>query len=157
MTIIKKKGNPHPVDQKENTPDRIFDPKKIKILVAEDNLVNQKVFQMMLNRHGFSATIADNGTQLIQRLKQAPYDLILMDIQMPEMDGIQATRIIRNAESETRCKQVAIIAMTAHATHEDEQRCLNAGMDAYLAKPVTDKELIAMIRKVLENKEETTA
>lgn len=148
---IKKPGNPHPVDQEKSAPSRVFIPRQIKILVAEDNPVNQKVVGMILKRYGFSATIADNGSQLIQRLKQATYDLILMDIQMPGMDGIQATKIIRDSESEIRCKPIPIIAMTAHATHEDELRCLDAGMDGFLAKPVTGKELLSMIRKVLEN------
>ena len=143
---------PSPVEKKEIHPDHAFDPGKIKILVADDNPVNQKVAGIMLKRHGFSTATAGSGTQVIQQLKQASYDLILMDIQMPEMDGIQATKIIRDPESDIRCRQIPIIAMTAHATHEDEQRCLDAGMNAYLAKPVTGRELIAMIRKVLDNK-----
>ncbi len=152
----KQPDNPHPIGNASHpggrqkvASNRGFDPQKVKILVAEDNPVNQKITRMMLKRHGFSATVAGNGNQVIQHLKQTPYDLILMDIQMPEMDGIQATERIRDPGSSIQCKQIPIIAMTAHATREDEQRCLDAGMNAYLAKPVTGNQLITMIMKVL--------
>ena len=132
-----------------NAPTTFFDPKKIKIILAEDNPVNQKVAQMMLNRCGFSVATANNGIEVIKLLKNASWDLILMDIQMPELDGIKTTKIIRDPGSDIPCKDIPIIAMTAQATPGDEQLCLEAGMDAYLPKPITCKELDAMINKVL--------
>ncbi|MDY0222391.1 MAG: response regulator [Desulfobacterium sp.] len=133
----------------KNAQPPFLDPQKVKIILAEDNPVNQKVAQMMLNRCGFSVAAANNGIEVIKLLKKASWDLILMDIQMPELDGIRTTKIIRNPESDIPRKDIPIIAMTAQATPGDEQLCLDAGMDAYLSKPITCKGLVAIINKVL--------
>ena len=109
----------------------------LKILVVEDNLVNQKVAVRMLERMGYRADIASNGLEVLQALERQHYDLVFMDIQMPEMDGLEATRRIR----EQVRYQPYIIAMTAHALEGDRERCLQAGMDDYVSKPVKIEEL----------------
>lgn len=132
-----------------------FDPEKVKIILAEDNPVNQKVARMMLNRCGFSVTTANNGIEVLKLLKKDSWNLILMDIQMPELNGLETTKIIRDPESDTPFTDIPIIAMTAHARPGDEQLCIDAGMDAYLSKPISCKELVAMINKVLGDRPRT--
>ncbi|MEA1967088.1 MAG: response regulator [Thermodesulfobacteriota bacterium] len=122
---------------------------KIKILLAEDNPVNQKVALIMLKKRGLSADIADNGLKVLEALKTKKYDLILMDIQMPEMNGLETCRIIRDPESDIVCKDIPIIAMTAHAMEEDAKRCINAGMNSFLFKPVNPLELFEAIHRTL--------
>jgi len=119
---------------------------QIKILIAEDNLINQKVTLKILEKLGLSADIASNGLQVIEKLKEEAYDLILMDIQMPEMDGLETTQIIRE-EMFSLIKIPIIIAMTANAFKEDKERSLEAGMNDYLSKPIQKSILEAMIRK----------
>ena len=116
----------------------------LSILLAEDNAVNQKVALLMLKRLGYRADVAANGLEVLQALKQQPYDVILMDIQMPEMDGLQAARIIRQMPLD---KRPQILAMTAYVLQGDKERCLAAGMDGYLGKPVQIEEL----SRALEN------
>lgn len=140
---------------KPATPDKAVEspgvnPEKVRILLAEDNPVNQRIALIMLKKHGFSATVANNGIQVLEQLKKEPFDLILMDVQMPGLDGIETARIIRDPASEVTCKTIPIIAMTAHAMKEDQQRCLAAGMDSYLAKPINKNKLVAMIQNVLK-------
>lgn len=107
----------------------------IRILLAEDNLVNQKVAVRMLEKRGFTCDIAANGKEAIAQLERQTYELILMDCQMPEMDGFEATRVIRTAEAETG-RRIPIVAMTANAMRGDRERCLDVGMDDYISKPV---------------------
>jgi CheY-like chemotaxis protein len=109
----------------------------MRILMAEDNLVNQKVGLGMLKLLGYKADVALNGLEVLQALHRQPYDVILMDIQMPEMDGLEATRNIRKMPG----KQPFIIAMTAYATDGDRDLCLDAGMDQYVRKPIKKEEL----------------
>ena len=117
----------------------------LKILLAEDNIVNQKVAMKMLERLGYQADIAANGEEVLKALKDRPYDIVLMDVQMPEMDGLEATRRIRSASG---C-QPYIIAMTAHAMKGDREVCLEAGMNDYVSKPVRMEELQAAIEHSL--------
>ena len=119
-------------------------PHPLKILLAEDGLVNQKVAVMMLQSRGHSVSIANNGQEAVDRLEQGPFDLILMDVQMPEMDGLEATRVIRTREAESGL-HLPIIAMTAHAMKGDRERCLDAGMDGYLSKPIRAETLYETI------------
>lgn len=117
----------------------------LKILLAEDNIINQKVAMRMLERLGYHADIAANGEEVLQALKDRPYDIVLMDVQMPEMDGLDATRCIRS----TPGRQPYIIAMTAHAMKGDREVCLEAGMNDYVSKPVRIEELQAAIEHSL--------
>ena len=118
------------------------------ILLAEDSLVNQKLAVGLLRRQGHTVVVANHGREAVEALQTESVDLVLMDIQMPEMDGFEATSIIRAREKVTG-KHVPIIAMTAHAMKGDRQRCLKAGMDDYVAKPIRAKELFETIGAVL--------
>jgi CheY-like chemotaxis protein/HPt (histidine-containing phosphotransfer) domain-containing protein len=118
--------------------------KPLRILLAEDSLVNQKLAVGLLERHGHSVAVAGDGQQAIEALKRDRFDLVLMDVQMPNVDGLQATAAIRKTEQTTGAR-VPIIAMTAHALKGDRDRCLAAGMDGYLAKPIRPKELFQAI------------
>jgi PAS domain S-box-containing protein len=118
----------------------------LRVLLAEDNLVNQKVLLLLLQRLGLRADVAGNGLEAIEALNRQPYDVLFMDVQMPEMDGLEATRRICAAHSEQRPR---IIAMTAHAMPEDREECLAAGMDDYLSKPVRIEDLQAVLKRCL--------
>ena len=115
----------------------------LKIMVAEDNLTNQKLALKILSKLGFEAALAVNGKEAADMAGECAYDIILMDVQMPEMDGLEATRIIRR-ELEI---QPVIIAMTANAMKEDRDQCLQAGLDDFLSKPVKLEDLVAMLTK----------
>jgi CheY-like chemotaxis protein len=118
-------------------------PRSLRILLAEDNPINQMMMMKMLNKLGYNADIAANGLEVLKFLEIQPYDLILMDIQMPEMDGFQATREIRKLwASGDRPK---IIAITANALEGDQERCLAAGMDGYISKPLRLDKLRAVL------------
>ena len=120
---------------------------KIHILIAEDNRVNQIVAQNILADAGFTCDIAVNGLEACAVVRQKHYDVVLMDCQMPEMDGYEATDLIRNWERERGIKRIPIIALTANATQKDVQKCFDAGMDAYCSKPVNPQLLIRLIEE----------
>ncbi len=122
---------------------------EIKILIVEDNLTNQKVAKRFIEKLGYQVNVVFNGVEAIEVLKYSQYDLIFMDIQMPEMDGIEATKIIRNPESEVKNHNIPIVAMTAHALKGDRERMLDAGMDDYIAKPISSKELEIILERQL--------
>jgi two-component system sensor histidine kinase/response regulator len=117
-----------------------------RVLLAEDNLVNQKVGITLLQKMGHVVTIASTGKEAIDLLARQPFDLVLMDLQMPEMDGLEATATIRQLEKSTG-KHMPIIAMTAHAMKGDRERCIAAGLDDYIAKPINRQELLDVIRR----------
>ncbi len=123
--------------------------KSIRILLVEDNITNQKVAVEMLKKLGLYADAAANGLEAIQSLQARDYDMVLMDVQMPEMDGLEATQHIRFGKTPVRNPKIPIIAMTAHAMQGDKEKCLRAGMDDYLSKPVTAKSLSEMLAKWL--------
>ena len=123
---------------------RALDP-NVRILVAEDHPVNQKLAVRQLEKLGFAADVASNGNEAVEAMKKTRYDLILMDLNMPEMDGLDATRAVRRLEGSAA--MVPIVALTANALAGDRQRCLAAGMNDYLAKPVTEAQLSAAIEK----------
>ena len=122
----------------------------LRILLAEDNQVNQKVALRMLERLGCSADVAANGLEVLEALERVRYDVILMDVQMPEMDGLEATRQI-GARYEAS-ERPWIIAMTANAMAGDRERCLDAGMDDYLSKPVRMEELGVALQRCLPSR-----
>jgi len=116
----------------------------LRILLAEDNPINQKLAVRILNNIGHSVVVAQNGEEAVGCYQRESFDLVLMDIQMPRMDGLQATEKIRSLEKETG-KHIPIVAMTAHAMKGDEEKCLSAGMDAYISKPIKLQGLYAII------------
>ncbi|MEW5771676.1 MAG: response regulator [Pseudomonadota bacterium] len=107
----------------------------LNILVAEDNPVNQRLLCKYLERFGHRVTLANNGVEAVEMSQAMQPDLVLMDVQMPEMDGHMATRVIRERE-QGGGRRLTIVALTAHASKTDEQNCFDAGMDAYLSKPI---------------------
>jgi CheY-like chemotaxis protein len=117
----------------------------MRVLVAEDNVVNQRVAILSLQKLGLRADVAGNGLETLQMFALAPYDLILMDCQMPEMDGYAATREIRRQEGAHR--HVAIIAMTAEAMAGARDECLASGMDDYISKPIRFADLFEVLQK----------
>lgn len=136
-----------------NQKNRLIDKKKsLKILLAEDNQVNRKVAVKLLENLGYHADVVTNGQEVIERLQEMSYDIVLMDCQMPILDGYQATAEIRrrwggdHLEAKETIRRPIVIALTANAMKEDEQKCIAAGMDDYLAKPVSSKELRARLK-----------
>lgn len=120
----------------------------LRILIAEDNLINQRVLLNQLKKLGCTADIASTGKGVLSALEVAPYDLILMDCQMPEMDGYEAVQIIRHRESTKSGPKTYIVALTASAMDEDRERCFKAGMDGYLSKPLRPTELASTIETI---------
>ena len=115
----------------------------LRILLAEDNAVNQQLAVLLLRKLGFVADVAANGLEVLAALEQRQYDVVLMDVQMPELDGLEATRRICARWPARR--RPRIIAMTANAMQEDREACLQAGMDDYVAKPIRPEELAAAL------------
>ena len=122
------------------------DKKKYKILLAEDNSINQKLVKLLCEKKGWDITIVDNGKKAVEAAKQNEFDLILMDISMPEMDGIEATKRIRKID---KLKDIPIIAMTAHSMKGDKEKFIKSGMDDYLSKPVKPKNFYSMLSMYL--------
>ena len=127
----------------------LFTGRTVRILLAEDNITNQQVELGILKKLGLRADAVADGAEALQSLATLPYDLVLMDVQMPEMDGFEATRQIRNPQSRVLNHQVPIIAMTAHAMQADRERCLAAGMNDYVTKPVSPRTLAEALDKWL--------
>jgi len=123
-------------------------PRNLRILLAEDNAINQKIARSVLEKRGYSVTLAMNGRQALEQWEQHSFDVILMDVQMPEMDGFEATGLIRQRERISG-QHIPIIALTAHALKGDEERCLSAGMDSYVTKPIQPQQLFQAIESVL--------
>ena len=121
----------------------------LRILLVEDNQVNQRLASRLLEKRGHLVEVAANGREALQALEKASYDLVLMDVQMPEMDGMEATARIREKEKLNGGHQ-PVIALTAHAMKGDEERCLAAGMDGYLTKPIRPEELDELLEKYME-------
>lgn len=123
------------------------------ILVVEDNLINQRVVIALLNKMGYSADIANNGAEAIKALELKDYELILMDIQMPEMDGLEATRIIRSSSLDRVDPCIPIVAMTAHTLQEDRDMCFKAGMNDFISKPLSSETLSAPLQRWLSKQD----
>jgi PAS domain S-box-containing protein len=116
----------------------------LRILLAEDNAINRRLAVHLLEKAGHMVEVAENGSQALAMVKLHRFDVVLMDVQMPEMDGLEATAAIRNCELHTHA-HIPIIAMTAHAMKGDRERCLQAGMDGYISKPINRNELLALV------------
>jgi CheY-like chemotaxis protein len=127
---------------------------KARLLLAEDDPITRKVIGMMLQKSNFDIDIAENGLQAVEKWEKGNYDLILMDVQMPHMDGFAATGAIREKEREND-GHTLIVAMTAHAFPEDEMLCRAAGMDAYISKPIDMKQCIALIKDLIGKRDKS--
>ncbi len=121
-----------------------------RVLLVEDNAINQQVASGIIKRCGLQVDIASNGLQALETLGKNSYDLVFMDIQMPEMDGFETTRRIRSSEDGTLPRAIPIVAMTAHAMQGDREKCLSAGMNDYISKPINKKELVDILEKWLQ-------
>lgn len=140
------------IEQKEQkTSQERFKIPPLKILLAEDNLINQKVAITVLQKLGHHVDIAENGLQAVQKFEQNKYHIILMDMQMPEMDGLEATRIIREYEKEKELKAIPIISMTANAMKADMDRSMDAGMNDFISKPFKQDQLLETLSKFVIN------
>jgi CheY-like chemotaxis protein len=115
--------------------------------VAEDNAVNQRLISRLLEKRGHRVVLAQNGREALEALEKQPFDIVLMDLQMPEMDGFEATQLIREKERASGA-HLAIIALTAHAMKGDEERCLACGMDGYVTKPIKLEALFAVMENL---------
>ncbi len=143
-----------PVFFNSDSPAKEIHKKPIAILVAEDNPVSQELAMNILEKQGYAVAIADNGREVLDALEKHDFDLIMMDVQMPKLDGLETTRIIRDSNSSAFDSQIPIIAMTAHAMKEDRERCLSAGMNDYVSKPLSVKGLISVIEKHVTSRQE---
>ena len=119
----------------------------LSILLAEDNPVNQKVALRVLKHLGYQADVVNNGREAITAIESKSYDLILMDIQMPEMSGLEATEYIREREIASQLAPVAIVAITANASHDDQFTCSDAGMNDYISKPIQIDKLKDILQR----------
>ncbi len=127
-----------------------------KILVAEDNIINQKLIRQILIKYGIDVELANNGLEAFEKIKNNHYDLILMDIQMPVMDGVEATHEIVNYEQEENLVHTPIVALTANALKGDRERFIEEGLDEYLAKPIESSELLFILKKFLNQSQNKT-
>jgi two-component system, sensor histidine kinase len=124
-------------------------PDNLKVLVAEDNPINQRVICAMLKRQGWTVVLAENGKEAYESFLRGQFDVVLMDVQMPEVDGLESTRLIRQDESRRTVERTPIIALTAHAAETQQQQCLAAGMDGVITKPVNFKTLLGQLASIL--------
>ncbi|PXA03950.1 hybrid sensor histidine kinase/response regulator [Coraliomargarita sinensis] len=146
---VSKQETAPPIPQKNGSQESL-DRSRLEVIIAEDNLANQRVISLMLKRLGIKSEAVENGEELLRKLKDKPADLIFMDLQMPVMDGLEATAAIRAGEVGDELKNVKIVALTANAMSGDEERCLSAGMNGYLTKPLKIDALKAKIEQLLE-------
>jgi CheY-like chemotaxis protein len=119
----------------------------LRVLLVEDNAVNQLLAVRLLEKRGHNVTVAGNGKEALVALEKDSFDLVLMDVQMPEMDGFEATAVIREKEKRSGRNHLPVIAMTAHAMLGDRERCLEAGMDDYITKPIRSQELAELLAR----------
>jgi CheY-like chemotaxis protein len=128
-------------ERQSTAPAIVAPPRPVRILVAEDTVVNQVVIRRMLDRLGYEADVVASGTEALAALVARPYDLVFMDMQMPDMDGLEATRRIRRLEADRGDVPVQVIALTANVSPEDRAACFEAGMNSFLGKPLRIEEL----------------
>jgi two-component system sensor histidine kinase/response regulator len=133
----------------EERPPMLLSDRHLHVLVVEDSKVNQKLATALLEKHGHTAGVAGDGREAIEAVSKEDFDVVLMDVQMPVMDGFEATKEIREREADTG-RHVAIVAMTAHAMKGDREKCIEAGMDEYVPKPIRPEELFTSMHNALE-------
>lgn len=155
LTVLRQSRKPRPQTQQLVTRHTLQENHQpaLRVLLAEDNPVNQKLAVILLKRSGYSVDVVENGVQAVAAATSGQYDVVLMDVQMPELDGLEATRRIRQQEAEG--KHIPIIAVTAHALQGDRERCLDAGMDDYISKPIQQEELMATLERWTPRAEKT--
>jgi signal transduction histidine kinase/DNA-binding response OmpR family regulator len=153
--ILRALGHPHPPASPITVTPAVAQARSLHILLAEDNRTNQTVATRMLQKMGHTTVVAGNGKEVLLLMTSHRFDLVLMDVQMPEMDGLTATRRIRESERETQL-HVPIVAMTAHAMKGDRERCIEAGMDGYVSKPINSKEVAEAIASIPQRQGEGT-
>jgi CheY-like chemotaxis protein len=153
LTAIRQALSPVVAEAQQPSKDEKLSSRQFRILLAEDNPVNQRLAVRMLEKMGHPVAVAQTGQEALDALRTGRFDLVLMDVQMPEMDGFAATREIRRAEHGGQ-DHVPVIAMTAHAMKGDREECLAAGMDDYLAKPINSEELRQVIERVMTARKE---
>jgi CheY-like chemotaxis protein len=124
----------------------------MKILIAEDNLINQKLITKVITKLGYQPQMVNNGRQVLEAVDKEFFDIILMDVQMPELDGLETTRIIRSSDA----RQPFIIAMTASAMAEDKAECLEAGMNYFVSKPISIQGLVTVLEKSFKARKTNT-
>jgi CheY-like chemotaxis protein len=134
-----------PDERRPDAPIETQHRKPLRILLAEDNLINQKVAVRMLQRMGYQTQIANNGKEAVAAVRAGDFDVVLMDVHMPEMDGIEATTLIRSERAHSR--RPYIVALTAAAMPEDEERCMAVGMDDFITKPIRVHELLNVLER----------
>jgi CheY-like chemotaxis protein len=147
-SILKVLGEVHRRPSPSHTAARTAVARSLHVLLAEDNVVNQRVAARLIERHGHSVEVTSNGTEALAAYTRGVFDLVLMDVQMPEMNGYEVTQAIRQAEEGTGY-HVPIVALTAHAMKGDRETCLNAGMDDYLSKPIHGHELMLLLERLV--------
>ncbi len=146
--MVSRRAEPASMLGSEHEAGSVANPRPLHLLVAEDSVVNQTLAVRLLERRGHTVVVANNGVQALAALEDQHFDVVLMDVQMPEMDGLEATANIR-AREQTSGAHIPIIAMTAHVMQGDRERCLAAGMDAYVAKPIQADALFAALERLL--------
>jgi CheY-like chemotaxis protein len=139
-----RRSNPESAAQSSTRECRVTPGQPLNVLLVEDNLVNQKVARRLLERAGHHVEVASDGMQALEMHRKQKFDCVLMDVQMPHMDGLAAARAIRAREAGT-AERIPIVAMTAHALYSDRDRCLQAGMDDYLTKPISREKLLKIL------------
>src|SRR5262249_13849175 len=143
--IMQSLGMPLPAEMSElHARERVSADRQLHVLLAEDNLVNQKLAVRLLEKRGHEVTVANNGQEALDLLAPGSFDVVLMDVQMPQMDGYETTERIRRQEESTG-RHIRIVAMTAYAMKGDRDRCLEVGMDSYISKPIRARELFESI------------
>jgi CheY-like chemotaxis protein len=151
LKILGKASRPNNRQSPLITPAVVQKTTPLRILLAEDNPVNQVVATRLLEKRGHKVVGVGNGREAVAAAENQNFDLALVDLQMPEMDGLQAVGLIRQHEEGTGRRRLPIIALTAHAMRGDRERCLAAGMDGYITKPINRTELFSAIDSVLQS------
>jgi len=150
FTLLANKCETTETTPKKNVPAPILTSpgRRLSTLVVEDEQINQQILQAILTKFGHKSTVAENGRIALELLKTHHFDIILMDVQMPEMDGIETTKIIRTSKSHEHIRNIPIVALTAYAMNDDKDKCLTAGMNSYLAKPINIKALDKVLKSL---------